>query len=824
MVIIAAPAQVVVRLKFNMTCLTKLNKRRLIIFLAANILVFFGIFLKPVLAQEASPFSAPVQILQNPEILNEVFILNSGSNQITVFDESERRVIANIPTGGIGSVNMRIGDSGKLYILNGESGDVTSFPPSVFTQYLTQDLINQILKERKIIPVGKGIISLAFNPGLQKIYVLSAAEEAVSVIDEKTDEVSSVIKVGRNPSGVGVMAKMNKVYVLNRGDNTLSIIDSETDKLIKTLSIGNQVYSLRITEDNKALVSSRGDDKIYVIDGRTDKLIASVESGGKGPLTMLLNDKTKKLYVSNWLDGSVGVIDTQNYKLLKKISLPEGARPGLLAIARVSNLIFVPNREINSVSIIDGEKDEIITTLKTGVNPGRPVFCNKKGVYIPNLDSNSITIISRTADGKFQAETIPEQKEIISTGKDFSYPLGLVFNERDNEVYVFNNLEKNFLILDGKTYKIKEKISVGLYPRAILFVPELNKIFVSNGGGDNITIYNFKDKSQKTVDVGKGPIDLLFNSPVKKLYVLNYNSNELSVIDAGKENLLNTIPLEGMPGAITLNSKENKIYIAGLANNEVIIIDGNTDEVLERIKVGLRPSKLLYDEKFNRIYVANSASNDLTVIDGTTNQIIKTLKLNNPLANLVSDPEKNRIYGTNPNENAITVIDSENLEIISPDIRVAGNPLGIIFDSPKSRLFTMSPRGFLTVVDLKSSECPKFLNVIEAAISLADVRGAIMTDMTFSPKTEKLFVSLDGANALAVIDVKNNEPKLEAVVSNKGVTWAAPLPQGEMTWSQKLLEFLKQNITYILAGIILLIIIIYFVIRRIKTLPKSTSL
>ena len=804
-----------------------IKSKKIIIFTVA---LFSFTLIFPVLAANLTfSFAEPVQILISSQT-NKVFVLNRQSDEITIVDEKEKKIIASIPTGGRGSATMFFNQDGNLYVQNLGSENLTKFPGLALKENFDSDSIQQILKEREFIKTGSGFWSFNQDKVLQKDYVLNSGDGSLSVIDRKTRQKLTTLAVDRQSNGILVNSNTHRIYVPNGGGaGTLMVIDGEKNEPLKTIQITDRIslnFALTNESRDKIFISCRANNNIYIVDTLKDDLIAKIESGGKDPIFLSLNNLSKKLYVSNWLDASLSVIDAQNYKLLKKISLPAGAFPGSSTVDGENNLIFASNTGINSVSIIDGNQDEIIATLETGINPGRPVIHPQtKEIYIPNPQSNSITIISRAPDGGFQEQTIPDQKGVVLTGEKFSFPRRLALNKESNEVYILNNAGGNFLVLDAKTYKIKDKISVGTNPREILFVPELKKVFVSVGDEDKVVAYNVLDGSQKNIPTGDKPVYLLFNPQTKKLYTLNYNSYDLSVIDAEKETHLLDIPLGGRCEEIALNSKENKIYVAGLVNNEVVIIDGNSDEILDRIKVGLRPNRILYDEKFNRIYVANSASNDLTVIDGTTNQVIKTLKLDKPLAGLASGPEKNRIFGASPNENSIVVIDSENLEIISPDIRVAGNPSEIIFDSPKSMLFTISmisPNDFLTVVDLESQECPKFLNVAEAVMVLAGVPRGTMTDAVFNSQADKLFISLGGTNALAVIDVKNNEPRLEAVVSNKGITWAPLLPE-EMTWSQKLLEFLKQNLIYILAGIILLIIIVYFVIRRLRTSPKSIS-
>ena len=76
---------------------------------------------------------------------------------------------------------------------------------------------------------------------------------------------------------------------------------------------------------------------------------------------------TNKIYVANFTDGTVSVIDGQTDLVIKTITV--GTDPMGVAVNSNNNRIYVANKSSNNVSVIDGSTDTVITTVTVGTNP-----------------------------------------------------------------------------------------------------------------------------------------------------------------------------------------------------------------------------------------------------------------------------------------------------------------------------------------------------------------------------------------------------------------------------------------------------------------------
>ena len=91
--------------------------------------------------------------------------------------------------------------------------------------------------------------------------------------------------------------------------------------------------------------------------------------------------------------------------------------------------------------------------------------------------------------------------------------------------------------------------------------------------------------------IGAGPTDITYDPDLKRMYVTNFNSDTVSVIDT--------------------------------TTNTVIDTDGNAGNGITPITVGSNPVYVAYDPICKDMYVTNQGGTTVSVIDTTTNTSYK---------------------------------------------------------------------------------------------------------------------------------------------------------------------------------------------------------
>src|SRR5919106_6851524 len=103
------------------------------------------------------------------------------------------------------------------------------------------------------------------------------------------------------------------------------------------------------------------------------------------------------------------------------------------------------------------------------------------------------------------------------------------------------------------------------------------------------------------VPVGLSPFGIVYNSENGLVYIANFYSNSISVLDGFTNDLIMTIPLDNntFPAGVVTSPENGLVYIsnfyspsatgANISEGIVTVINGSTNSVVEAIQVGISP-------------------------------------------------------------------------------------------------------------------------------------------------------------------------------------------------------------------------------------------
>ncbi|MEW6600482.1 MAG: YncE family protein [Nitrospirota bacterium] len=343
-----------------------------------------------------------------------------------------------------------------------------------------------------------------------------------------------------------------------------------------------------------------------------------------------------------------------------------------------SLLIYVTNEDSDNVSVINRQDGEIAATVLVGRKP-RGIATSVEGehlkVYVANSGSNSVSVIDPTTN-KIENE-IPirfgRQPEAIAVAGISS----------DKElIFVANYGSNTVSMVDGTTYQELEKIDVGRGPIAIAADPPGEDLVVSR-------FLSFDD-----INVLRSYRERYFN-----VYVVNQNSNSVSVIriDALAKQSVEVINLnvEWRPVALSIDYQRGKVYVANYDSDKLSVIDiiktvkGITSDAVSNINnVGFAVIGVIADPAFDRLYLLKERPGEVMIVRPFTEgldtlktvmpPILGTIAVGSSPRALVMDPEARKLYVVNRGSDSVSVIDktTKNEE---QTISVGKKPYGITF-------------------------------------------------------------------------------------------------------------------------------------------------
>jgi YVTN family beta-propeller protein len=313
-------------------------------------------------------------------------------------------------------------------------------------------------------------------------------------------------------------------------------------------------------------------------------------------------------------------------KIHKKIILT--AIISVVVAAPLIALAFHMNEDV-SCSIPQSQ------TINVGSNPLGIDFNPKNNkAYVANVADKTISVMDCNVPrlNNYFKQFFDTKLEVERTPiKLIDPPYDIAVNPITNKIYVIHQLPSpSFSIIDGnKNYQVLNEPLSSKDPLDLAVNTNMNKVYVANYGTGTISVIDGKtDKHIKDIDVGDKPNSVGVNPTTNKVYVSNEGSNNVSIIEETKEkDNIKTIPLLYNSADLHINPETNKVYVAHPNNNTISVIDGMTDKKIKEIDVGKTPIRIDIDEETNKVFVVNQGSDSVSVIDGTNNMVIKTLKI-----------------------------------------------------------------------------------------------------------------------------------------------------------------------------------------------------
>jgi YVTN family beta-propeller protein len=153
--------------------------------------------------------------------------------------------------------------------------------------------------------------------------------------------------------------------------------------------------------------------------------------------------------------------------------------------------------------------------------------------------------------------------------------------------------------------------------------------YVTNGGSATVSVFDVVNlRLDRELAVGQNPVAVAANPKSNEVYVVSSGATagqgSLAVIDATKNAVATTIPLEKQPVSIDLDAEGKFAYVANTGSNQVSVVDLKARSTVARIAVGEQPTVARLAPDGKTLVVANRGSNSVSLIDPATHALRAT--------------------------------------------------------------------------------------------------------------------------------------------------------------------------------------------------------
>ena len=215
-------------------------------------------------------------------------------------------------------------------------------------------------------------------------------------------------------------------------------------------------------------------------------------------------------------------------------------------------------------------------------------------------------------------------------------------------------------VIDTESGKVAGEIPDTPGVHGIAIAPELNKGFVSNGRGNNVTIFDLKTlKTLGQVSTGKNPDAIQYEAASGKVYTFNGGSKDATAIDAKTGKVDATVPLGGKPEFSVADGK-GRIYVNMEESAEIVEIDAAKMKVTKRysIKPCESPSGLAMDTAKRRLF--SVCDNEMMAIsDPDAGKVVATPATGKGADGAGFDPGTGMAFSSNGEDGKLTVIQEQ---------------------------------------------------------------------------------------------------------------------------------------------------------------------
>jgi DNA-binding beta-propeller fold protein YncE len=549
----------------------------------------------------------------------------SESADILVVDGNTFQRIDRINTGPVGGAVL-VDQYSRLYCSFSQQGRVGVIDCAT----------NSIVRT---IDVGTRPTLLCYSSGSDKLYCGDTIDHTVTAIDRTTDTVCKVVPVGRSLSAMVYDSTSNKVYAATR--DGVCAISCVSDSLVVNFEAIKSSRGLCINKRRQKLYAvgpaSLGPDPetLYVISTATDSVVAKIQWGYTGPLRLICNELTDRLYCMDYY-GGLSEYDCVGDTWLRYREL--GGRPqfGVPCDTVRNRLYYLVGIAMKGyVRTLDCATLDVISTTRVGDYPAAlEQDLDRSRVILSESGTHGADAVLTVFDCKL--DSLHARGHVPLCGHQWdSYGSYVAHNPVDRKLYYVWGLVVGAVgIVDEQTNRVvrnmllPEESYVGEveYSRTSdkLYCGSLPGVVVLDGASDSVL---------KLVTLaGGGAANLCWCPDYNKLYCTGMGGSRyyMAVLDCYTDSVIKEIEFYDRPGDLgPLYVGNGRLFY--IYNDRMALIDCRNDSVLVDTALSGTISAVAYTAVGEKIYTVHGFGID--VLSSRTLSLLATVDWPYPYSN-----------------------------------------------------------------------------------------------------------------------------------------------------------------------------------------------
>lgn len=308
--------------------------------------------------------------------------------------------------------------------------------------------------------------------------------------------ILGTLHAGKRPEALAVDTQTHLLYIANEGSGTVAAFDPLTGRLLWSMPVGDIVTDIQVDSTTHRVFATtttfqqHHQSHLVILNGATGQILFSTRSC-TGDNSLTLDSVLQRVFeactnngmitiftfTSGWQSGPVQVMTSQ---------LKIGSHPDAVAVNRNLHRLYVADRALHTLFVLDENTDKTLATIDVGAVPLPPmrvdeatnrlyVVCSTaQALYVINGTTNSI--LARVPVGPY-----PEGLAIHSaTGRIY------VADEGDNEQGHGSESGTTITAIDSRTFAVLGTLQVGAAPDGLASDAALHRLYVADENSDAV--------------------------------------------------------------------------------------------------------------------------------------------------------------------------------------------------------------------------------------------------------------------------------------------------------------------------------------------------
>ena len=514
------------------------------------------------------------------------------------------------------------------------------------------------------LTLNSSVLSIVFD-GVSGLLYASFPQSAsgagyVLAINGTTDSVEYKITGFISPDGLAVNTSSGDVYVADQLLQGIETVNATSNTIVNSTPLGKDALIPAYDSSNGDVFLSIGDN-VLLVNTQNGKVIWNT-SVGTGALCLAYDNATGNLYAGAFSNGYLYVINATTGVTLKTIQFRDGVYG--VYYDGISGKVFATS--VYKLVEFDQRTNQANWTMEPGTYPQYLNYdASTKSIIVVDSRNNRLQAVD--SNHGFHAQNIVFNESLTQVLSDQVTGKIFVTAYNSNQLYV----------LSDSSYAILNILNTGTNPWGMALDRSTQMLYVMNTNSENITVVNATTgEIAGKIYVGyypnqaSAPYQATWDSINHNVYFTNILQTDILELNTSNDRISTVTSVQSPPSGIAFDSWNGDLYVSSWSNNRVTVINATNHSVIGYIQVGLDPNSILFDPYSGYVYTANMGSNNLSVIDGTSKVV--------PGGIPVGDGPYSMAYGNSGGDVYVANSYSDNISIVGwKSYRVTFNETGL---------------------------------------------------------------------------------------------------------------------------------------------------